>query len=86
MNKRFVYEYANYTLRNLKGCNSLYIEYMENKIYNTISLYAARLISEDEAIQIIGNFGHKQHYTFIGDNIINEYNQIVYTRKDGAKK
>lgn len=65
--KRFIKEYANYTLNNLKGTNKLYREYMTKKIDITLKMYERGLMTENECIMIIGNF--KKCYFTIYDGI-----------------
>ena len=64
--KRFIKEYANYTLRNLRGTNKMYQEYMIKKIDTILKMYRRGLMTENECIMIIGNF-KKCYFTIYDD-------------------
>ena len=65
--RKFIKEYANYTLNNLKGTNKLYKEYMTKKIDIVLKQYKRGLLTENETIMLIGNF--KKCYFTIYDDI-----------------
>lgn len=84
--KRFVKEYANYVLSGLSGCDPLYVEYRKYEIDKILKLCQRSLVSENEAVQLIGDFRNKRYYTICGNTLLDEKTaDIVYRRKEQTK-
>ena len=75
--KRFIKEFADYELDNIKDCHPLYVGYMTDKINKVLEMHERGLISVHETIQCIGNYESRVFYT------IDEYNHCIRNEQNG---